>query len=108
MKTIFKERDDLYYLLNIHTDDGTVVSPSDLDAITIELFTSGQDKCVKTASDISEEGILHVNASDLAALPDGPLKFRIHLSLPDDGFDDSKYDQTAERLTGYFLKTLPQ
>ena len=108
MKTIYKGKDDLYYVVNITaSDSSTSLSPSDIDAITIEFFTNGQAKAVFTEEDITEEGVLHVNAADLAELPDGPLKARFQIKIANDAFADGTYDQTAERLTGYFLKTLP-
>lgn len=106
MKTIYKDRDDLYYVLNISGPDDTPLSPSELDAITIEFYTDKTASVEKTLSDITPEGVVHVNASELSALPDGPLKARFHVKIADSGFDDQTYDQTAERLTGYFLKSL--
>lgn len=106
MKTIYKGKDDLYYVLSISSEDGTILTPSDLDALLIEFYI-GDKKVEKTLQDVSEEGVLHINASELAVLPDGPLKARFFIKLPDSSFDDETYDQTAERLTGYFLKTLP-
>lgn len=107
MKNIYKDKDDLYYVLNIQSSDGTPLSPSDLDALTIEFYTNkSSEPIVKTLDDISEEGVLHINTSELSLLPDGPLKARFIIKLTDSGFDDGTYDQTAERLTGYFLKTL--
>lgn len=107
MKTIYKGKDDLYYVLNIKADNGAILSPSDLDALSIEFYTNGQEKAVFDLEDVTEEGVLHVNAADLAELPDGPLKARFEIKISDDAFADGTYDQTAERLTGYFLKTLP-
>lgn len=107
MKTIYKGKDDLYYLVNIKTDDGTILTPSDIDALTIEFFTPGTDEpVVFDKDDISAEGILHVDAERLENLRDGALKARFHISLSDENFADSTYDQVAERLTGYFLKTI--
>lgn len=106
MKTIFKGKDDLYYVLNIKSEDGTVLTPSDLDALEIEFYV-GKTKITKTLEDVTAEGVMHVNASELETLDDGPLKARFFIKLPDSGFEDQTYDQTAERLTGFFLKTLP-
>ena len=108
MKTIYKDRDDLYYVLNVCSEEGTPLSPSELDALEIEFYTSPAASLTKTLEDISQEGILHVNASELAVLDDGPLKMRFTVKLENDGYDDQTYDRTAERLTGYFLKSLPQ
>lgn len=107
MKTIYKGKDDLYYVINLQTEDGTILTPSDIDALKIEFFTSGNAKKVFNKEDISTESVLFVNAADLADLPDGPLKARFHISISDPNFSDLKYDQTADRLTGYFIKTLP-
>jgi hypothetical protein len=106
MKTIYKGKDDLYYVLSIKSEDGTVLTKSELDALVIEFFV-GNTKITKTLEDITSEGILHVNSSELETLDDGPLKARFFIKLPDSGFDDQSYDQTAERLTGFFIKTLP-
>ena len=107
MKTIYKGKDDLYYVLNIKAESGSILSSSDLDALSIEFYTNGQEKAVFDLEDITEEGVLHVNAADLAELPDGPLKARFEIKIADNAFADGTYDQTAERLTGYFLKNLP-
>ena len=77
MKTIYKGKDDLYYVLNITaTDSRDPLSVSDLDALSIEFFTTGQERVVFNEGDITEEGVLHVNATDLEVLPDGPMKAR--------------------------------
>ena len=108
MKTIYKGKDDLYYVLSIKSEDGTVLTKSDLDALTIEFYVgNGNTKITKTLEDVTAEGVMHVNASELETLDDGPLKARFFIKLPDSGFDDQTYDQTAERLTGFFIKTLP-
>lgn len=106
MKTIYKGKDDMYYVLSIKSEDGTVLTPSELDALKIEFYV-GKTKITKTLEDVTAEGVMHVNASELETLDDGPLKARFFIKLPDSGFDDQTYDQTAERLTGFFLKTLP-
>ena len=75
-KTIYKGKDDLYYVLNIKAESGSILSSSDLDALSIEFYTNGQEKAVFDLEDITEEGVLHVNATDLEVLPDGPMKAR--------------------------------
>ena len=105
MKTIIKGKDDLYYLLNIKDADGNVLTPSDIDALSIDFFTADSSAASFTKEDISAEGVLHVDASVLSAMNDGPLKARFHISLADDGYADGMYDSVHERLTGYFLKT---
>ena len=107
MKTIYKGKDDLYYTISIKSEKGSLIIPSDLDTCTIEFFTSGTEKAVYEAEDISPEGVLHVNASDLQDLPDGPLKARFHIGIEDDNYKDGVFDQMSTRLTGYFLKSLP-
>lgn len=108
MKTIYKGKDDLYYVINITNDNGTPILTSELGAFTIEFFTSQNGPTVEfTASDVTSEGILHINASDLQELPDGPLKARFYIGLSDEAYNDGVYNQVCERLTGYFLKTLP-
>lgn len=108
MKTIYKGKDDLYYTISIKSEKGSIILPNDLDVCTIEFFTSGTEKAVFESEDISPEGVLHVNASDLQDLPDGPLKARFHIGLEDDNYNDGVFDQMSTRLTGYFLKSLPQ
>ena len=107
MKTIYKGRDDLYYVVSVSTEEGKPLSPSELDAVEIEFFTNNSSSVTKTLEDITPEGVLHINASELETLADGPLRARFTIKLANDAFDDSTYDQTADRLTGYFLKSLP-
>ena len=107
MKTIYKGKDDLYYTVTIKSDKGTLILPSELDAFEIEMFTSGNAKAVFEAEDLTQEGILHINASDLEHLPDGPLKARFHIGMTDDNYKDGVFDVMQVRLTGYFLKSLP-
>lgn len=108
MKTIYKGKDDLYYVFSISSteDQNTPLSPSDLTELSVDFFTTGTTTLHFDKSDISPEGVLFVNADSLSTLPDGPLKIRIEIGLPDEGFDDDEFNQTAERLTGYFIKTL--
>ena len=108
MKTIYKGKDDLYYVVNITGETGTPLVPSDLDALTIEFFTDGSALISFDAEDLTEEGVLHVDASKLEDLTDGPLKARFHIALADSGFEDGKFDTVTERATGYFLKTLKE
>lgn len=108
MKTIYKGKDDLYYVVNITGDAGTPLTPSDLDALTIEFFTDASTLISFDADDLTEEGVLHVDASKLEDLTDGPLKARFHIALTDSGFADGKFDTVTERATGYFLKTLKE
>ena len=107
MKTIYKGKDDLYYTISIKGEKGSLILPSDLDTCTIEFFTSGNNVARFEADDISPEGILHVNADDLAELPDGPLKARFHIGIEDANYKDGVFDTMSTRLTGYFLKSLP-
>ena len=108
MKNLYKGKDDLYYVITVKSQDDpdTPILPSELDALSIEFFTVGAEKLSYQKSDVTPEGILYVNASSLATLPDGPLRVRFEIALPDDGFSDDKYNQTSTRLTGYFLKSM--
>ena len=110
MKNIYKDKDDLYYVINVCSDENpdTPILVSDLDALKIEFYTIGSEKIIYNKEDVTPEGILYVNAESLAELPDGPLRVRFFIALPDSGFSDEKYNQTSERLTGYFLKTLTE
>ena len=109
MKNIYKGVDDLYYVINIQSCDSSVpISPSDLDAFRIELYTSGDEKVEFDKDDITDEGILYIDASTLNSLPDGALRARFFIGLPDSGFSDEEYNQSAERLTGFFLKSLKE
>ena len=108
MKTIYKGKDDLYYTVSIKSEDGkSFILPSDLDTFIIEFYTTSSSRPVEyDADDLTAEGILHVNASDIQDLPDGPLKARFHIGIHDEAYKDGVFDQMSERLTGYFLKTL--
>ncbi len=92
MKTIYKGRDDLYYVINVSTEQGTPLSPSELDALEIEFFTNTASSVTKSLEDITPEGVLHINASELEGLADGPLKARFTIKLEDTAFDDQTYD----------------
>ena len=108
MKNIYKGKDDLYYVLSVCSDENpdTPILVSELGALKIEFFTSGNETITFTKEDVTPEGILYINADSLLNLPDGPLRVRFYIGLEDSGFDDDQFDQTAERMTGYFLKTL--
>ncbi len=110
MKNLYKGKDDLYYVISIVSDENpdTPILVSELDALKIEFYTIGSEKIIYNKEDVTPEGILYVNAESLAELPDGPLRVRFFIALPDSGFSDEKYNQTSERLTGYFLKTLTE
>lgn len=105
MKTIYKGKDDLYYVISIQSEDGTPCTVSDIDALTIDFYTPGSEAVSFTKEDVTEEGVLCVDASVLAGMKDGALKAKISLSLADDKFGDGTFDTVHERLTGYFLKT---
>ena len=109
MKNLYKGKDDLYYVISVTSEDDPDVPilVSELDALRIEFYTTGSETITYNKEDVTPEGILYVNADSLAELTDGPLRVRFFIALPDSGFQDEKYDQTSERLTGYFLKTLP-
>lgn len=109
MKNLYKGQDDLYYVISVcsEEDPDTPILVSELDALRIEFYTTGSVSISYEKTDVSPEGILYVNADRLSLLPDGPLRARFYIALPDSGFEDEKYNQTSERLTGYFLKTLP-
>lgn len=109
MKNLYKGQDDLYYVISVTSeeDPDTPILVSELDALKIEFYTTGSASVTYDKTDVTPEGILYVNADRLLELPDGALRVRFFIALPDSGFEDEKYDQTSERLTGYFLKTLP-
>lgn len=106
MKNLIRGRDDLYYIFNIKSEQGTHLSPSDVDAFSIDFYTDGQHHInYSSHDDVSPEGILHIDATDLERLNNGALKLRINFSFPQYGFTDGTYDRSIERMTGYFLKS---
>jgi len=107
MKTIYKGKNDLYYVFSISAEDspGVPLTPQELEKLSVDFYTSGDASVHFEKSDITPEGILYLNADSLATLPDGPLRMRVQIGLPDSGFDDDQFDQMAERMTGYFIKT---
>lgn len=108
MKNLIKGQDDLYYVISVTSeeDPDVPILVSELDALRIEFFTSGSASVTYDKTDVTPEGILYINADRLSELPDGALRVRFFIALPDSGFSDEKFDQTAERMTGYFLKTI--
>ena len=106
MKNIIKGKDDLYYSVNITDSEGQVLLPSDLHAFTMQFFTQNNGQYVEFDSSDLVDNVLRVNAQYLLELPDGPLKVRFLISIADENYADGSYDITAERLTGYFLKTV--
>lgn len=108
MKNIYKGKDDLFYVISVCSEEtpDTPILVSELGAFKIEFFTSGDALLTYNKEDVTPEGILYINADSLLTLPDGPLRVRFYIGLEDSGFNDDQFDQTAERMTGYFLKTL--
>lgn len=108
MKNIYKGKDDLYYVISVcsEEDPDTPILVSELGALKIEFFTSGDNVLEYNKQDVTPEGILYVDADRLLTLPDGALRVRFYIGISDSGFSDDEFDQTAERMTGYFLKTL--
>ena len=108
MRNIYRHKDDLYYVINITDNNNNPLLVSDLHALKMQFFTSSTGKYIEYDKDDCVDNILRINADDLADLPDGPLKVRFLISLADQNYTDGSYDISAERLTGYFLKTIKQ
>ena len=108
MKTIIKGKDDLYYHVNISDSAGEVLLPSDLHTFTMQFFTSNNGDYIEYDKSDLLDSVLRVNASDLTDLADGPLRVRFLIGMDDSNYADNSFDITAERLTGYFLKTVKQ
>lgn len=107
MKNIIKGKDDLYYSINITDSEGQILIPSDLHAFTMQFFTQNNNgQYVEYDASDLVDNVLRINAQDLTELVDGPLKVRFLISIADENYADGSYDITAERLTGYFLKTV--
>lgn len=105
MKTIYKGQDDLFYVLDIKDEDGTQYLPSDLDTLIIRMYTRNPNEYAEFTKDDIKDDVLYINADALSALPDGALKMKFLIGISDPNFTDGIFDSTAERLTGYFIKT---
>ena len=104
MKTIYKGKDDIWFNLSIKDKENKMLVPSDLDTLTIHFFTDGSSEIVKNKGDVVDETVVHIEQEELSTLEPGALKMLIEIGVEDDGWNDSVFNRSAERLTGYFLK----
>ena len=105
MKTIYKDKDDLFYVVNISGNDGEVLPVSALDTLSIEVFTQSVDSAVVfDKSDIGYDNVLYISAEKLHDLKPGPVKFRITIGVRNRHYPDGEFHATADKLTGYYLK----
>ena len=100
----------MYYVINITDSNNNVILPSDslLGALKIQFFTAQNGNYIEYQKSDLVDNVLRVNAVDLDRLADGPVRVRFLIGLNDDNYADGSYDISAERLTGYFLKTIKQ
>lgn len=109
MKNLLKGIDDLYYTVNITDSNNEPLIPAtDLQAFSMGLYTSNDGPIVTYDKTDLIDSVLHVSAQDLVSIPDGPLKIRFIISIQDDNYSDGNYTVSADRLSGYFLKTPKQ
>lgn len=105
MKTIYKGQDDLWWNVDVSGADGRKYLPTDLAVFDVRIFTTDLGKALEYGASDCGEGLLRVPAEDLARLGDGPLRMKFLLGVSDSAWRDGKFDSTAVRNTGYFLKT---
>ena len=82
-----------------------IVFLEDVDDFNLTFFTDNSSSGItKSKTDLKEDNLIKIEASELATLNEGLLKVFMEIKTSDSDFQDGYYNEIQEMDTNYYLK----